>query len=68
MRSDTGLLPRRGERMIFEETEDGCVIYIPHKQMMNPDTAGFIVTILHGRDMYQRDANAELDDDNSDGE
>lgn len=78
--------------MIFQEVEDGMEIRIPHKEMMNPDTAGFIITILYGRDMYQKyakedksesiikkmtkiwgqtrsdDTDADLDDDNSNGE
>lgn len=54
--------------MIFEEVEDGVNVYISHEELMRDDIVGFILTILHGREMYQRHANADLDDDYPYGE
>lgn len=57
-----------GLRMIFDENEDGLTIYITHDEMMKEDIVEFILTILHGREIYQRHAHADLDDDDSNGE
>lgn len=51
--------------MIFDENEDGLTIYITDEEMMRDDIVGFILTILHGREIYQRHANADMDDDDS---
>lgn len=54
--------------MIFEEVEDGMNVYISHEEMIKDDIVGFILTLLHGRELYRRNAHADMDDDDSDGE
>lgn len=54
--------------MIFEEVEEGLRVYIPHEEMMKEDIVGFILAFLDGRELYQRHAHADLDDDDSNGE
>lgn len=54
--------------MIFEEKDNGMTIEILHKELMNEDIVGFLLTILHGRQIYQRNHHADMDDDDSDGE
>lgn len=54
--------------MIFKETEDGLIIHIKHHDVMYMDVEEFIGTILMGRHVYRSHANADMDDDDSDGE
>lgn len=54
--------------MIFEETEEGMEIFVNHHDIMYMDVKEFIGTILMGRHIYRSHANADVDDDNSDGE
>lgn len=39
--------------MIFCETDDGLNVQMPHKELMNDDIVGFILTVLKGREMYR---------------